>query len=129
MARPLKEIAIWEKQIYDVDIRCLIGGTVADLRNFIQRRHGTTKHWSGSTEEDDFDDSTDGYQFHFKSTLAKDEIFYLWVHNTDENKLFHEVFHLVFTVLSERGATYCEEAEELYAYFGAYIYGKIKEKL
>ncbi len=119
----MKEAKFFEP-LYQVEISYLVGGDVPELKAFLKNRHGDAHMYSFGSKfiwaEDA--DTTNAYQFHISQPLGKGEIFYVWVADKTAYLLFHETYHLVGDILSNRGVVYCLESEEAYAYLGGWIF-------
>lgn len=128
----MKEIKIYES-LYDTDISFLIGGTVSDIKKFLKKRHGENLLLWDRDRPQHIDqfliEDTDGYQFHVEAPLGEGERFYAWAHKASDNILFHETLHITFDILFTRGVVYSDGSEEAFAYLGASIFEKLKEKL
>ena len=77
----MKEIR-FNEPLYQVDISYLIGGDVAELKTFLENRHGSTHQMYSFGErfywaEDS--NTTNAYQFHVAQPLSRGETFYVWV--------------------------------------------------
>jgi len=119
----MKEVRFSEP-LYQADISYLVGGDVPELKSFLKNRHGDAHMYSFGKRfawaEDA--DTTNAYQFHVSQPLGKGETFYVWVAEKTAYLLFHETYHLVGDILSNRGVVYCLESEEAYAYLGGWIF-------
>lgn len=113
---------------YQANVCVLVGGTPADVRKLLERRHGKNfKMYSqGEEVDDDNRDSDDAFQF---TVHEKEEIFYIWLDRVDLELLYHEIFHLTFDVLVSRGIAYDSSCEEAFAYWGAKVFIKFAKKL
>lgn len=126
MATKIKEFSFFDDH-HKVDISYLFGGDVSDLIAFIKTRHKDAKmySWGKPFEWGDDADTTDAYQFHVNAPYGRGEKFYVWIYELDANLLYHETFHLAGDIYFTRGAEYNYGSEELYAYYGAWIFEKI----
>ena len=126
------KIIKFQTPLYFADVTYLIGGTVKDLRKYLDRIHGKdhkTYNWDKSESWAEDADSTDGYQFHVPAPLGDGEVFYVWVARPAPSLIFHETFHLVGDILHNRGIAYSYDSEEAYAYLGGWIFDKIFSKV
>lgn len=87
--------------LYGAEITLLVGGSIDDLA----RRTG----------EKDLIAQCPGYCIH--SATRYDSAFFVWVESPALPLLCHELLHLTFTVLGDRGMSMCDESEEAYTYW------------
>lgn len=122
----MKEIKLYDSH-YKAAIIFLHGGSADEFISLIKEKHPEQKmySWDKSFEFGEDANTTDAYQFHVNAVHGDGEIFYLWMLETTSSLFYHEIYHLAGDILYTRGVTYCFEAEEAYAYEGAWIFENI----
>jgi hypothetical protein len=115
----MKEVQVFE-EMYRADISLIVGGTIPELQSLIESRHDDAPQ---------LDDDTDGYQFECRSKGGQNERFYIYIEKMDPYLLYHEIMHLVFSIMKHRGITYSSGSEEAFAYLGGRIFELLKIKI
>ena len=112
--------------LFDRTIMLLVGGTPADVRAFLEMRHGRDYSLANKDNEcdDDKDDYNDGAEFHINGPDNL-ETYYVWVKDPTPGLLHHEVFHLAHDVLHVAGVTFTDESEEAFAYWSEHVYAQM----
>lgn len=90
-----------EDPLYGAEITLAIGGTLQDL--------------SKLTGEKDLQEECHGYCI--RQNESYDGAFFVWVESPAMPLLCHELMHLTFWVLGDRGMTVSDESEEAYTYW------------
>lgn len=115
--------------IYQADIVCLVGGSEKDVDAYLTKKHGTgyaMYNKDNECSEPLDDDNNDGLQFHVNGA---DKTFYVWISRPDMGLLYHEVMHLVFDVLVDRGIAYADECEDAFCYWGGDIFQQLARQI
>lgn len=112
-------------EIYHATIFVIPQSTEDELVKFFQKKYGVDyKHDNGFNGlHYTLSNDKQGFVHHFV-------IFTKFKNTTSGVSLsFHEIFHLVCSVLKEVGLSYSESSEEAYAYYISYLTKKVLEKL
>lgn len=91
-----------EDPLYGAEIFLLVGGTLADLR-------------ARAKEKEELQENCPGYCL--RGSEAYDGTFFVWVESPQMPLVCHELLHLTFWVLGDRGLSVTDESDEAYTYW------------